>query len=475
MRRVIFYSWQSDLPNPCNRGFIQKGLEDVAASITADDTIAVEPVVDRDTQGIPGAPDIASTIFAKIAVTDVFVADISITSRPRGGRSSPNPNVLIELGYAIKAVGTERVILVFNRAFGKIEELPFDLRMRRLVVYDMAEKAEDRTSERKKLESQLNTAIRTALEHAPIANEEGSLSSVIKAIENVQPSRVVIIRRALGEIFKKIESFQPRKHSEGGTVADLTSAINSTQEVVAEFSKIAENIAVMNDTICALEAYHWFGQIFKNYNLPEGYSGRFSNADFDYFKFIGHELFVTLVAFLLREQRWDILDRILKEPIPMKYVHHEYGPGSVYWEYASEHLSSLLDESPKKQRVSIHADILHDRHTSGGLSAILPFDEFAGADFFLFLYGELQSENAPDSFMEWRPWSYIYLKHIPMFIRNAEQSSMASHLIKIFKVPSIAEFKIRLKERVPRLRKLFRNHIGMPIVNDKDIERIGSR
>lgn len=51
------------------------------------------------------------------------MADVSITGRGEK-RPTPNPNVLIELGYAFKALGHERVILVFNRAFGKIEELP---------------------------------------------------------------------------------------------------------------------------------------------------------------------------------------------------------------------------------------------------------------------------------------------------------------------------------------------------------------
>ena len=70
MHRVIFYSWQSDLPNATNRSFILGALENVAKAITADDTIDVEPVVDRDTQGVAGAPDIAKTIFQKLDAAD---------------------------------------------------------------------------------------------------------------------------------------------------------------------------------------------------------------------------------------------------------------------------------------------------------------------------------------------------------------------------------------------------------------------
>ena len=66
MKKIVFYSWQSDLPNSTNRGFIQQALEKAVSTIAGDNTVAVEPVVDRDTQGVAGAPDIASTILQKL-------------------------------------------------------------------------------------------------------------------------------------------------------------------------------------------------------------------------------------------------------------------------------------------------------------------------------------------------------------------------------------------------------------------------
>ncbi|MDY6781140.1 MAG: hypothetical protein SW833_01055 [Cyanobacteriota bacterium] len=59
----VFYSWQSDLPNSTNRGFIEKALENAVKLIHNDESIEVEPVIDRDTVGVPGSPDIANTIF----------------------------------------------------------------------------------------------------------------------------------------------------------------------------------------------------------------------------------------------------------------------------------------------------------------------------------------------------------------------------------------------------------------------------
>lgn len=178
MNDVIFYSWQSDLPNATNRGFIQKALENAARAIRKDGSIHVEPVVDRDTLGIPGAPDIASTILAKIDQAEVFVCDVSIISQGINSRPTPNPNVLIELGYAMKALGSERIIMVMNLAFGEPELLPFDLRMRRMISYHMPKKSEDRATERKKLERNLELGLRTIFTEVDRQPLEGGLAQL---------------------------------------------------------------------------------------------------------------------------------------------------------------------------------------------------------------------------------------------------------------------------------------------------------
>jgi hypothetical protein len=470
MKQIVFYSWQSDLPNACNRGFIQNALERAAESIKADDTVEIEPVVDRDTQDVPGAPDISSTIFAKITAADVFVADVSITGRG-DTRPTPNPNVLIELGYAFKALGHERVVLVFNRAFGKIEELPFDLRMRRVLAYDMPVEEKQKAPERNILEKQLDAAIRAALGTA----RETATPSIpaVQAIENQQPNRIIVLRHNLGDILKKLDQFQPKKSIDGGTVDDLMAALNLTQETVAEFSKIAEVVSLMNDQEAALEIVHWFGHLFERYNLPENFAGRFSEADFDYFKFLGHELFVTFVGCLLREQRWAILESVATEPIPVRYLRRENGPGNVDWSFASEHLPLLLDEGRQRRRVSLHADILKERHTTGGLAAIMPMEDFMAADYFLFLLGEMPFETAPYTFV-WRPWSALYLKRPPTFLRNAEHQRAAHQLMKLFQVASVEEFRKRLAERAPHLEKLF-GVFWDGVLGDQDIRRFGTR
>lgn len=135
MEMTIFFSWQSDIKNEINQSFIQDALESVTSHIRDDDSISIDPVIDRDTKNIPGTPDINLTIFEKIDNCKIFIADVTIINSKHKGRKTPNPNVLIELGYALKALDSKNILLVLNTAYGKPEELPFDLRPKRVVDY----------------------------------------------------------------------------------------------------------------------------------------------------------------------------------------------------------------------------------------------------------------------------------------------------------------------------------------------------
>ena len=129
----IFFSWQSDVKE--SRNLISECLKKVPARLK--DLAVIE--VSRDTEGIAGAPNIGDTIFDKIEHADIFVADVSIINANYDGRKMPNPNVLIELGYAIKALGWERIVLVHNLDTGDVEQLPFDMNHQRVVAYSLRE------------------------------------------------------------------------------------------------------------------------------------------------------------------------------------------------------------------------------------------------------------------------------------------------------------------------------------------------
>lgn len=93
--------------------------------------------IDRDTKSEIGTPNILESIFKKIDRSKIFIADISIINSNSSGRKCPNPNVLIELGYAARVLGWERVFCIYNTDYGSVDDLPFDLRQRRPIQYSL--------------------------------------------------------------------------------------------------------------------------------------------------------------------------------------------------------------------------------------------------------------------------------------------------------------------------------------------------
>lgn len=131
MTFTVFYAWQSDRPAETNRLFIQQALDLALAEIRADTSLCDTPILDHDSKEVPGTPSLADAIFEKIANCGVFVADLTYVATTDAGKSVPNPNVLLELGFAAHAIGWDRIVCVLNEAFGSANDLAFDLAHRR--------------------------------------------------------------------------------------------------------------------------------------------------------------------------------------------------------------------------------------------------------------------------------------------------------------------------------------------------------
>lgn len=173
MKKTVFWSWQSDLSPAVTKNFIRDALAQALEKVTAELQLEMADrlELDHDTKGEAGLVEIVSTIFKKIEDCQIFVADITpITAIVDGTTETkkviPNPNVMLELGYAMREVGPQRVITVANLAFGgKPEEMPFDLRHRRGAITYHLKDAKDPSIERirKDLIRQLVAALTTNL------------------------------------------------------------------------------------------------------------------------------------------------------------------------------------------------------------------------------------------------------------------------------------------------------------------------
>ena len=160
MKVNIFYSWQSDLPNAKNRSLIETSLKNAIKMIKDEIDEVSDVLIESDSRDDLGTPDLVESIFSKIEQCDILVADLSIINAGSNGRLTPNPNVLLEVGFAAKAISWTNIVCVYNCEYGKVEDLPFDIRTRKPIIYNTTNgNSESKNALTKVLKTQLSSII----------------------------------------------------------------------------------------------------------------------------------------------------------------------------------------------------------------------------------------------------------------------------------------------------------------------------
>jgi len=192
---TIFYAWQSDRPQNTHRYLIRNAAKDAGKRIGTDADVEDSPRLDHDTNDVPGTPEIAGTIFRKIRESGAFIADLTFigaTELHDGEKKLlPNPNVLLELGYAARSIGWDRIICVMNTSYGPVEEQIFDIKQRRWpICYSLVgENPEEIQKARKYLSGQLQMAIRVVMNSAHEAIEDAISRLTPQAIHFIEHHR----------------------------------------------------------------------------------------------------------------------------------------------------------------------------------------------------------------------------------------------------------------------------------------------
>lgn len=163
----IFFSWQADIPD--NTEFIDKKIKQAINSISKMPEMSGYTIeYDHSTQNRSGSPSIIDTVHEKINKCDVFIADITpiVTFKDK---QIPNPNVMAESGFALRAVGEDRIILLMRKDIGVIEKLPFDIKHRRINCFKVSNNSY-------KLEKFILSAIQSAQSHGENIYEQNVVS-----------------------------------------------------------------------------------------------------------------------------------------------------------------------------------------------------------------------------------------------------------------------------------------------------------
>jgi hypothetical protein len=278
----VFYSWQSDAPDKCNRRFIREALEAAVAEIGKDAEVLDAPRVESGMEGVPGTQEVAKTMFDKIDRSDLFLGDLTLVGsigpleEGKANKPTPNPNVMAELGYAAARMGWERIICVMNEHFGPRDGLPFDVRSKRHPIdYTLDPSAmEDKKNAQKELAKWIKRAIETHAEY-----EHEAVRSAI--------ARLDVLCLIVCSVYLRVPYFRDLGQDEPNRTA--LAPVLDTMSFRLAIHRLLDLGLITTDAHSKLYAYHWSyrGKLVlkdlakRNELLPvrEKYKVEFSEAE----------------------------------------------------------------------------------------------------------------------------------------------------------------------------------------------------
>lgn len=322
------------------------------------------------------------------------------------------------------------------------------------------------------MESQLRAIL------AELAAPPPSLSVLAQARQAIIEDRadaVGLARRSMAEAAATIHALTPPLWDlpEVEWEDRLLGALEESVPLATEFAWLAEVLASQRATAAVRACYQEFPRILDEYAAAPD-TQRMHPQQFEVAKFLGHELFVTLFAMLVRDERWGMIGELLASPLYARRYHGgpseriDLGDISIHSEVLRQR-----NERLRLQRISLHADLLHDRHGNGALAQVMPFDAFADADLFLFLRGQIAPTTAPRG-IAWRPWSIVWLNHIPTFLAAATSVTYAEQLLPAFGVANVVLLRTRMEQRWAVVRGLWSSGFSVNPLDRFDFGSIGS-
>ncbi|MCK5708036.1 MAG: SIR2 family protein [Candidatus Aureabacteria bacterium] len=307
---------------------------------------------------------------------------------------------------------------------------------------------------------------------APDISPGPTLNELKKALENSKDTIDTLYADYLDIIYKSLEKNKPDFSSSEYPDDAIVNQIESSMDIIIKFIKASILASKFKNEKAIKTIYESFGEIYRLYTTPEGFSGYNNDLEFEGYKYLGYEMFVSFVASLIKYDNWKIIGEILRNDIfveksnESKYIHY-----TRIGQYVKA-LDEVRNNRLKPSRISVTADIIGNRF-SDKLSILMSHYDFMQADYFLFMRSiclKESSEFLPDT---WAPRSCVFLNKIPVYILKSESEKYLEKIIEASGFSEINQFIEIFKERHVEFNRFFRyREVKNPLIYF-DFNRLG--
>ncbi len=262
----------------------------------------------------------------------------------------------------------------------------------------------------------------------------GSLVDISPAVQAVETNRKDIVPRFRGvmsEIIGAIKRVAPRPDELNLRLkpdADnvFVSALDATLPVMVEYGNLA-SAAAQHDSLEACKAIreeiHGMDRLFVQPHPSTVES---------FVAFLQQEMFLMLVAELVENDRWPVLDAVLRHLCFNSRLEREsWRELNPYIDILDEYRNGRL----QLNRLSVAADIVRSRHTDNlDLASVSPLDRMVGADFFLvFVTGYTPPVGEPAA-GKWLPRATLSSDHAPRWLARMRSRGFAAQILPILEM-----------------------------------------
>jgi hypothetical protein len=278
------------------------------------------------------------------------------------------------------------------------------------------------------------------IEDTPMSFKTTTIVRGFDAQVDRHPERInMLAREFFEEFFENLKEFEIKNISNQAAPAskeiyeNLTQYLPLKNDYTDMLTKLSKNTGEF-DVDLVIKLFEKTPTLL----YPQGDAGSWMGHQFDNFKFITHELFVSTVAIFLKYERYDYLDHILNTGyfLKNKYARNaDSSPFYVFYKYI-ETIDAHYEQLKGHKVGNVQADIMLSR-----LPANLSKAEFINGDMLCYYIDEFNHH-------EWYPVTYIYGEDSRQFdFFNRLVSRKHFEKVKaIVQVETIEELKHRLSE-----------------------------
>lgn len=264
----------------------------------------------------------------------------------------------------------------------------------------------------------------------------------IDAIRTGKPYANGVIDEYLSSCVSGLENFRIKRDGsafDDTIIASIESFLPYRNEINELFSLVAQ---YKNDADTRQMLHRFFERLLPLLEAPE-HLNSYNELDFDNFRFIVHELYLYLIAILLKHECFDFAGYMMQQRYYRPAGRRE--SSAVSFVAFRSYMKSLELRNNRLQlrRLSVRADLLKDRCKA----TIIEFRHLAQADFVLFMRSSidaLASDGGNARYQQWWPETLLFVREyegsLEIFARG-ESASYFERMKVLLGVRSKSDFE----------------------------------